>query len=379
MAETRILDTYFSTSRPGTATLALSASGSRVLDKVTPSRLFSPDGLSLNAADQSASALQLSEYDRFVQINADLLQLIDETPALLDKAVTRGFEDRSDLLALVSEYVSQQLPSDSPLTTRFLSENVELTSLLAFNLGGLRDKVSQDATLAASLADGQTIQTQRLTELATAAATLTQDRGGLTASFFESNPLAAAYLLNNPVEARRIGTDRTEENAEAFKRKLVYSRDIVRDVVAEKASSLLNNTTAYPLSYLKADENFTALLVGSAALEESRDLPIFLRNNPQLTLERVDVSELLRAYEADKAVEQLSSTGPLTRDFLSRNVGLALVINRDSTAREAILDDLPRLQTFEQGLQLKDRFGNEGALFQAYQTATQRNQLSFYY
>ncbi|MFM7204028.1 MAG: hypothetical protein ACKO6N_24880 [Myxococcota bacterium] len=379
MAETRILDTYFSTSRPGTSTLARTASGSTVLDKVTPSRLFSPDGLSISGTGQSATALQLSQYDRFVQINADLLTLVDSTPALLDKALTQGFEDRTDLLTLVSEYVGQQLPDDSPLTTRFLSENVELTALLAFNLGGLREKVSQDASLAASLADGQTIQTQRLTELATVAAALTQDRGGLTASYFEENPLAAAYLLNNSVDARRIGADRSGESAEAFKRKLALSRDLVRDGVAEKAASLLNNPTAYPLSYLKTDEKFTALLVGSAALEDSRELPIFLRNNPQLTLERVDVSELLRAYESDKAVELLSSTGPLTRDFLSRNVGLALVINRDESTRKAILDDLPRLQRFEQGLSQKAQFTHEAELFQAYQKTTQKGELSFYY
>jgi len=354
----------------------------RITD-ITPSRLFSADGLSLPGADAGGTATQLSQFGAFVHRNGDLLSIIDQDQTLLNRALSQGFEDRSDLLQIGSDGVAAQLPSTSPITSRFLSETRGISGLLGLNLGGLRDKVANDETVAADLADGQTIQKAILRQVASAAAdatgTSSTQKGDLGVDYFTDNPLAAAYLLANPSEARKIANDSSSSSAEAFQKRYALGKSVIQDDVAKRAYTLLDNTTAYPLSYLKADTNFSALLVGAAQLNENNDLGTYLKNRPELTLERVDVSELLRTYEVDKAAKHLPSDSPLDREFLSQNVGLALVLNRHEDARQDIVSDLPRLRELNQSVQGRVKLDNENDLFKTFVRTSQQGSYSFYF
>lgn len=367
---------------PGTVVERQNGLTTRITD-ITPSRLFSADGLSLPGADAGGTATQLSLFGAFVHRNGDLLSIIDQDQGLLNRALSQGFEDRSDLLKIVSDGVAAQLPSDSPITSRFLAENRGISGLLGLNLGGLRDTVAKDETVAADLADGQTIQTAILRQVATAAAdatgTSTSKKGDLGLDYFTANPLAAAYLLANPTEARRIANDSSSSSAEAFEKKFALGRSVIQDDVARRAHTLLDNTTAYPLSYLKADTNFSSLLVGASQLKENNDLGTYLRNRPELTLERVDVSELLRTYEVDKASKHLPTDSPLDKEFLSQNVGLALVLNRHEQTRQDIVSDLPRLRDLNQSVQGRVRLDHENDLFKTFVQSSQQGSYSFYF
>lgn len=353
------------------------------LNPPNATRLFSPDGFALPGTDAGGSALQLSQFGAFVHRNSDLLSIIDQDQDLLARALSRGFEDRTDLLNIISEGVSASLPSDTPITSRFLSENRDISGLLGLNLGGLRDKVAQDPTIAADLADGQTIQQAVLKQVAEAAAeatgTLSSDKGALGVDYFTENPLAAAYLLSNAGEARKIAQDSSTASAENFLKRYSLGKSVIRDNVAQKAYDTLNNSTAYSLSYLKSDENFTSLLVGAGSLSENRDLGTFLSNRPELTLDRVNVSELLRTYEVDKAVSRLPSGTPLDRDFLSQNVGLALTINRHEEVRRDIVADLPRLRELSSQAGGRVSLQNEGALFKTFVATSRQGNVSFYF
>lgn len=362
---------------------------SSVLSRPAPSRLFSPDGYSLPGTSTGASAGSLSLFGRFVQKNADLLTIIDQDDELLRRATQAGFTDRSDLLDILGSGVSAALPSESPITSRFLSENVQVASLLAFNLGGLRDTVATDEAVAADLADGQTIQTALLRQIAETAANQTGGRGGLDQAYFEANPLAAAYLLSEPTLTRRIANDSSDTTAETFKQRFKVARDSIVESVAQKAGAILDNPTGYSNSYLRLDEEFSSLLVGSAALPENADLPIYLRTHPELSFDRVDVSELLRSYEVDKASKYLPSNSPIDKAFLSQNVGLALVINRHEDVRTELIADLPRLRALEANTlgssgQASHKPGklaltHENELFSTYSRSSQQERLSFYF
>lgn len=371
---------------PGIPVLELDGQRTR-LTPLKLGRLFSPDGLSLpgTGTDPTASATSLSAFGLFSRQNNDLLRIIDQDPDLLAKATQAGFEDRSDLLGILSQHVRDALPVDTPLTERFLSENPEVTSILALNLGGIRDTLAQDSTLASSLTEGQTLQVALTRKLAQTAADGTRGRGGLDEAFFTARPVAAAYLLNNPSQLEAIGADTTGTQAARFIQRVSLDNRSLESFVADKARSLLHNVTGYPDAYLQADSSFTALLAGAPKLSDHQTFTAFLASRPELTLGGVDPGGLLRAFEVDLAQQRISAANPeagriLDRTFLDRNAGLAMVFNEFPQVRQAVLDDLPRLTALEtQARSSASALSHDAELFAAFSKAGKTGTLSFFF
>lgn len=370
---------------PGTP--VLEQDGVRVrLAPVELGRLFSPDGLALvGTGAASASATSLSFFGSFVQQNNDLLRIIDQDPALLARVTSAGFEDRSDLLSLLAEGVRASLPANTPLTERFLSENPELTSILALNLGGLRDRVAEDPALASALTEGQTLQATLTRRLAEAAAAGTQGRGGLDTEFFTARPVAAAYLLNDPKQLAAIGADTTNTRAADFLKRVSLDTSTLESTVAGQARTFLNNVTGYPDAYLTADSSFTALIAGAPRLSDHQGFTTFLRTHPELTLNGVDAGSLLRSYEVELASSRITASDAqasqvLDRSFLSRNIGLAVAINEFPEVRQALLTDLPRLTALDaQARSSASALQNEDALFAAFSKTARTGTFSFFF
>jgi len=332
-----------------------------------PIRLFGPDGLALPATGTGQSGLTLSKFNRFLQNNIDLISIIDQDKGLLQRAVTTGFSTREDLHNLLKDEVLSKLSSDSPITDSFLRSNREVSALLAFNIGGLMDRVIQDETIATDLVVGQSIGDALSLLIATEAATLTGAPDGLDQAFFESDPLAAAFILDNPDELSRILRDTNGTATESLLARLQFTRSVIRTEVAKSASALLSNEATYSLTFLKQDERFSSLLVGASRLDGRGDLPSFLRTERTLSLERVNVSSLLTAYEARRASTQLPQNEVINEGFLARNVGLALVINRNQDVRDALIADLGRLEALSKPGNSRNRLTSAGDLITAYQ------------
>ncbi len=351
-------------------------SGAVVGKSPAPTRIFSPDGYSLPATGSGASALSLSKFDRFVGRNSDLLSIIDQDSSLLRRALQEGFQTRRDLQNILIDEIQSRVDRNSPLNEAFLKGNLELTGILAMNLGGLLDAISTDDELARLLTSGGAdLEATIQTSIAEAALAKTGAIRGIDRNFYVENPLAAAWILQNPGTAEAIAEDSTGAEADAFIRRYTFGRSAMQDEIAADAHALLSNPTAYSLNYLTQDEDFSATLVGATHLKDYEKLPGFLRTNQVLTLDRVDVGSLLRAFEVNRLSENITSQDTFNSELMTRNIGLTLILNRDENLRKATIDDLGRLEALNKPIKDPGLLTHANQLMQAY-TGFEPNRLT---
>jgi hypothetical protein len=155
---------------------------------------------------------------------------------------------------------------------------------------------------------------------------------------------------------------------------------VIEDAVVDRAAALLANPATFSDDFLAHDPAFSTVVVGTSRLEGRQDLPAYLRTHRGLALDGIHVRELLRSYEVDRAASKLPTGSVLDQDFLTRNVGVALVLNQSPEARDAVVADLSRLDALSAKTTSPSRLGNADLFFQIYRRdSDQGARLNFYF
>ncbi len=296
---------------------------------------------------KSHKVFQTNEFRRFQDGNKDLYHAISKSDKAKEIYAKKEIRTRGDLVDVVAEAAHDQLSDNAKeiLTKGKLKEDPFTASLLAMNAGGIRDLVNQDKSFAEMLlsGDAQSHQKETIGQLAQKAADLFEKDHALNdRQFFENNPNAAVYVIQNKDVVKDFTeTEAGKDRAEAFRDEIRSSANqtIITNATNDFIQSHLQSG-AYDEEFLNDHPDFTAYIAASLVLEEKPTVAEILKKNPRYNLrnsvshDRFNETEVTEDILAKQAFEKLGPGSEVKETDLKKKTGLAQLILKNVSLQE---------------------------------------------
>lgn len=333
----------FSTQSRQNVTDTKSASSLALLQKGSAG--FVQSGFAVDASN----LLSRQEADRFIAQNRDLLYVIDQDRSGKAKNILEKKEiaTRENLINVVAETAHALLTptAGNIVTVKKLEQRPQLAAMLVLNTGRLRELVNQDESVRQLFAEDAPSPDQAMYErVAQMAANLFAPGDTLNdASFFESHPKAAVYLLGNSDVVRDLSVP-----AYATSRQLNFYNSVDSDPYQDLFDNNVSQVAAdaaqsgvFSQSFF-ATEDYVPFAEFVAAGQFIKDVPTpgeTLHNHPEYRLQniargdRFNFPDVVKDIVAMQARDLLAADLPVKADFFRTELEVAQLTLKRSDFR----------------------------------------------
>ncbi len=287
---------------------------------------------------------QQQRVNTFVQENRDLLSVIDQSESAKEKLSKTAITSRKDLKKVIGDAAHDGLTGQSKqkISRESLAEETTLASLILLNQGGLKDKINENSGIADLFqSNGRDLKQVTYQKLAQKAEALFEKDNVLhDATFFKNNPNAAVYLFAEPSQISQL---QDKDLAQEFKNNVSHSayQDTFNQAAVNHATQV-TNSGSFSAAFFGQYQELATFVAASSLADDRPQAGTLLKENAQWALnnratgDHFEIDSFLKTLFAKQGDSKLPATFTNDDSFLRKNLGLARLLDQDSSFRNAI-------------------------------------------